>query len=104
MYSCAPLAAFLYNSNAEINDRYVFSTSYCRLKNLTFGYQFPTKLLKKAHISGLNVFVSATNLFTISKWPGIDPETLTAGAAYMGRNNDPYPLSRTFSMGFNINF
>lgn len=100
----ARLAAFLYNSNAEINDRYVFSTSYCRLKNLTLGYQFPTKLLKKAHISGLNVFVSATNLFTISKWPGIDPETLTAGAAYMGRNNDPYPLSRTFSMGFNINF
>ena len=99
----ARLAAFLYNSNAEINNRYVFNTSYLRLKNLTFNYKIPASLLKKVHIAGMNVFVSATNLFTISKWPGIDPETLTAGAAYMGKNNDPYPLSKTFSMGFNIN-
>lgn len=100
----ARLAAFLYNSNAEINDRYVFSTSYCRLKNLTLGYQIPTKLLKDYHIAGMYVFASATNLFTITKWPGVDPETLTTGAAYMGRNNDPYPLGKTFSIGFNINF
>lgn len=100
----AQLAAFLYNTNTEMNDRYVFSTSYMRMKNVTLSYQLPKNVLGKLHISSANVFVTANNLFTISNWPGVDPETVTAGAAFMGRNNDPYPLSRSFSMGINLEF
>lgn len=100
----ARLASGLYNMNAEVNDRYVFKTSYLRMKNVTLSYQIPTKFLKNYHINGANVFVTATNLFTITDWPGLDPETLAPGVAYMGRNTDPYPLSKSFSIGFNLQF
>lgn len=100
----ARLASGLYNMNSEINDRYVFKTSYLRMKNVTLSYQIPTKFLKNYHINSANVFVTATNLFTITDWPGLDPETLAPGVTYMGRNTDPYPLSKSFSIGFNLQF
>lgn len=100
----ARLAPGLYNMNGEVNDRYVFKTSYLRMKNVTLSYQIPTKFLKNYHINGANVFVTATNLFTITDWPGLDPETLAPGVTYMGRNTDPYPLSKSFSIGFNLQF
>ena len=100
----ARLASGLYNMNSEINDRYVFKTSYLRMKNVTLSYQIPTKFLKNYHINSANVFVTATNLFTITNWPGLDPETLAPGVTYMGRNTDPYPLSKSFSIGFNLQF
>ena len=90
--------------NSEVNDRYVFKTSYLRMKNVTLSYQIPTKFLKNYHINSANVFVTATNLFTITNWPGLDPETLAPGVTYMGRNTDPYPLSKSFSIGFNLQF
>ena len=100
----ARLASGLYNMNSEVNDRYVFKTSYLRMKNVTLSYQIPTKFLKNYHINSANVFVTATNLFTITNWPGLDPETLAPGVTYMGRNTDPYPLSKSFSIGFNLQF
>lgn len=100
----ARLAPGLYNMNGEVNDRYVFKTSYLRMKNVTLSYQIPAKYLKNYRINGANIFVTTTNLFTISDWPGLDPETLAPGVTYMGRNTDPYPLSKSFSIGFNLQF
>ena len=100
----ARLAPGLYNMNGEVNDRYVFKTSYLRMKNVTLSYQIPAKNLKNYRINGANIFVTTTNLFTISDWPGLDPETLAPGVTYMGRNTDPYPLSKSFSIGFNLQF
>lgn len=57
------------------SDYYVKDASYIRLKNLSFSYQLPGKALAKAHIVGSRVYVQCQNLFTISKFPGLDPET-----------------------------
>lgn len=100
----ARLAPGLYNMNSEVNDRYVFSTSYLRMKNITFSYNIPNKILQRFHANSANIFLTATNLFTICNWPGLDPETLTPGATYMGRTTDPYPLSKSISIGLNLHF
>lgn len=88
----------------KLNDRKVFDTSYLRMKNITLSYAFPATVLKSLHLQNASVFASITNLFTISKWPGLDPELVGSGLFDMSRNEDPYPLSRTFSLGVKFQF
>lgn len=65
------------------NGMYVYSSrvvedgSYLRLKTASLGYTFPDKLTRKAHISKLRLYVSAENLFTITRYSGPDPEVST---------------------------
>ena len=62
---------------------------YLRLKNVTLGYTFNTKNWSKAvGISALRLYVQAQNLFVITGYSGMDPETLT------NVNNLLFPLSR----------
>lgn len=94
-----------YNTYNLVNsDRYVFSTNYLRLKNITLSYAIPSILTRKAGINYALVFVSATNLFTITPWPGLDPESTGGYVSSMATNSDLYPLSRTFSMGLKLQF
>ena len=98
------LGALLYNYNSMVNDRFVFDASYFRLKNLTLGYTLPEKWAAAIHSTGLSVFFTATNLFTVTRWPGIDPETIGSMVVDMGINDDPYPLARSFTFGVNLKF
>lgn len=98
------LAAMVYNYNSATCDRFVFDASYFRLKNLTLGYTLPDRWTKALHASSLSVFFTATNLFTVTPWPGIDPETIGSMVVDMGINNDPYPLARSFTFGVNLKF
>ena len=81
-------------------DRYLPSGAYCRLKNLRVGYTIPSKITNKAQIKGANIYFSGENLFIINKFKLLDPEQ-TAGSAGDGRI---YPLSKSLSLGLNINF
>lgn len=81
-------------------DRYLPSGAYCRLKNLRLGYTIPSKITNRAQIKGANIYFSGENLFIINKFKLLDPEQ-TAGSAGDGRI---YPLSKSFSLGLNINF
>ncbi len=87
------------NKNTRPSDRYIEDGSYLRLKNITFGYTLPPRLTKKAAMSNVRVYVSAQNLFTITKYKGIDPEV---GAS--GIDNNVYPISRTITAGLSITF
>ena len=98
------IGALLYNYNSAVNDRFVFDASYFRLKNLTLGYALPEKWAAAIHSTGLSVFFTATNLFTVTRWPGIDPETIGSMVVDMGINDDPYPLARSFTFGVNLKF
>ena len=98
------LGALLYNYNSIVNDRFVFDASYFRLKNLTLGYALPEKWAAAIHSTDLSVFFTATNLFTVTRWPGIDPETIGSMVVDMGINDDPYPLARSFTFGVNLKF
>lgn len=91
--------------NLQTSDRYLFDASYLRMKNLTFSYNLGENLLKRIRITNASVFVTATNLFTLTKWPGVDPELLGSegtGIGGMTVNYDPYPLSRTISVGVSL--
>ena len=65
--------------------------NFLRLKALTLGYRFPSKMLRKAHISTLDVALQGGNLFTVSSLHNMDPESLRG-----------YPLQRTY--GLTVNF
>lgn len=71
--------------------------SFVRLQNLTLSYRLPSALLKKAGVNNFKIYVTGTNLFTITDWDGWDPETST------GLGGD-YPLLRTYSLGINFDF
>lgn len=73
--------------------------SFVRLRNLNIGYSLPKSILEKTRlIKGVKIFVQGQNLFTWTKWRGLDPE-----------NNDvygrfQYPNTRTYTAGLNVNF
>ncbi len=72
--------------------------SYMRLKNVQLGYTFPEKWMKKARIDKLRLYLSADNLFTVSKFfYAYDPETPVSSGGY-------YPQVKTFVIGLNLTF
>jgi TonB-linked SusC/RagA family outer membrane protein len=96
------------NSNVRPSSRWVESGSYFRLKNLQLGYNLPTPWLKSATnnlVSKVRIYVSSTNLFTVTKYTGLDPEvgskngTLTNGIDY-----GQYPTPRVFQAGLQATF
>ncbi|MDR3253048.1 MAG: TonB-dependent receptor [Tannerella sp.] len=77
-----------------IDSRYVEDASYFRLKNITGGYKFK---VRNAPFS-VRVFVSAQNLFIVTKYKGYDPEVAN------GIDVGAYPTARTYSAGLNLTF
>lgn len=95
------------NKNAhQVSSRYLEDGSYFRLKNLTVGYDFPISLIKKAHMTKCRIYFSADNLFTASKFSGMDPEISLEGGSdnLAGLYNSNYPVGRTFQGGIEISF
>lgn len=84
--------------NREDSDRFIEDGSYLRLKNLQIGYTFPQKWTSRIGMSRLRIYLSGSNLFTITRYTGYDPEV--GGGVDYGN----YPQSRTFMLGLNINF
>ena len=83
----------------EFDSRLLEDASFLRLKNLMLGYSLPTDLLKKTgFIRGLRLYAQAQNLFTFTKFSGLDPEgTSNLYAAQ-------YPMSRQFTFGLDLMF
>ena len=97
-------------ADSEQGDNYVHSwavedASYLRLSNVTFGYTFPAKWMKKAKIRKLRLYVTGGNLFCLTPYTGFDPEVSTRGNTLTpGVDFGAYPRSRTFVAGLNITF
>jgi TonB-linked SusC/RagA family outer membrane protein len=85
------------NKNTRQSDRYIEDGTYLRIKNVTLGYSIPGLLMKKIHISTARFYLSAQNLFTLTKYTGIDPEVGSNGI-----DNNVYPVTRTYSIGVNL--
>ena len=83
------------------SDYYIENGSYLRLKNLTIGYDLTKVLHKVPHFAGrgssCRVYVSGENLFTITKYSGMDPEM-------GGYDTIKYPVSRVFAFGIKLNY
>ena len=83
------------------SDYFIEDGSYLRLKNLTIGYDLTQALRRVPHFaeraSSCSVYFSAENLFTITKYTGMDPEV-------GGYDTIKYPVSRVFALGVKINY
>ncbi|MEO6870430.1 MAG: TonB-dependent receptor [Ginsengibacter sp.] len=87
-----------------VNSYYVQPASYFRLRNLQIGYTLPVKLLNKAKISKARIYIQGTNLFTITKYTGLDPEILSKDDRSGGIDAGIYPTVRQYLVGASINF
>ena len=81
--------------NNIASDAFVFNAAYFRCKNIQLGYTIPQKITRKFCVENLKVYASIDNLFTITDFPGFDPEV---GA------NVGYPMTRQYSLGLNLTF
>lgn len=75
-------------------DRYIQNSSYLRLSTLTLAYNLPQNWLSRIYMKSARVYFTASNLFTVTKYKGFDPE--------MGDWN--YPPTRSFTLGLNFSF
>lgn len=79
------------------------NASYLKMRNMQIGYTLPKQWLAKAGINRLRVYLSIDNLFTITGFDGVDPESaynmkdLSVASSY-------YPLTRNYSLGVNLSF
>ena len=94
------------NDNDAWSSRYIEDGSYIRLKSLTLGYTFDSKLVTKWGLSSLRLTFNATNLLTITGYDGYDPEigASTASANVFNLDNGRYPSPTSFTFGLNISF
>lgn len=91
-----------------VSDIYVDDADFFRLQSITLGYDFKS-LFTKMPLSQCRLYVSASNLFTITKYKGLDPEVGADGnwggtSWAQGIDQGFYPSSRTFLIGVNLKF
>ncbi|QEM11758.1 SusC/RagA family TonB-linked outer membrane protein [Mucilaginibacter rubeus] len=85
----------------------VFSSSYVKLRSVSFTYHLNKGAwMERSGLKNAQLFASATNLFTFTKYPGNDPETAedpySVNGGYLDVSN--YPTVRTFSLGLKAGF
>jgi hypothetical protein len=78
--------------------------SYLRLRNLSLGYTLPQNLTNKVRIERVRFYVQAVNLFTITKYTGLDPEIISTDDRAAFIDASTYPAVKQVIFGANINF
>lgn len=97
-------------TGAKITPNRYESRNFLRLQDITFGYDLPLTLVQKLKIEGVNVYLNAKNLATITGWHGWDPEPDTSyndtngQTRYTGSRYENRPVMRSFTVGLNIQF
>ena len=83
----------------------LFDGSFFKIKQIQLGYTLPKKIVNKAMISNLRLYVSLENFVTFTSYPGLDPETATANtASSIGIDMGTYPTAKQLIFGVNLSF
>lgn len=92
--------------NLLTSTRFVEDGSYLRIKTLTLSYNISTKMLKRLNITRIQPYLTAQNLLTLTKYKGFDPEVSQYGgsATVQGIDYGTYPQSKSYVIGFNVEF
>ena len=90
------------NGNQRTTDQYVEDGSFVKLKNVSLGYTIPASLLQRVHLRSLKVYASATNVFIITHYKGMDPEIGSWDPLNAGIDNGYYPQPRIITFGLNL--
>ena len=100
-------------NNKTPSSRFLEDASYVRLKNLQIGYNIPQKIVNKWRIKNLRIYLTGQNLWTFTKYSGLDPEMNTSdnlnkekyrGDVAAGIDWGTYPSARSYILGVNLNF
>ncbi|NPD85099.1 TonB-dependent receptor [Lentimicrobium sp. L6] len=97
-------------NNKKPSTRFLFDASYVRIKNVNLGYTISDIGKNKTIIKSLRIYLSVQNLFTFTKYPGLDPEMQTSdnavgeGDLAKGIDWGTYPMARVYTLGFNMSF
>ena len=86
-------------------DYYVEDGSFLRLNTITLGYSLPKRLLTRAHINSLRVYVTLNNIHTFTGYSGYDPEvSSTSSILSAGMDSSSYPRAKSYVVGLNLTF
>ena len=91
----------------RVSNQYVENGSYLRFQNITLGYNVPTEFLSfTKYVSGLRVYASLQNFFTITSYSGDNPEVSKYGQDNLGAGYDAfsYPFAKSVLFGLNVKF
>jgi TonB-linked SusC/RagA family outer membrane protein len=94
------------NNASIIPSRFLEDGSFVRLKTVSVGYNFPKHITSRLKLASVRVYLMATNLITITKYKGVDPEVNTAASDQnvLGYDQAIAAQPRTWQAGFNISF
>lgn len=96
------------NQNLVHSDRFIEDGSYLRLKNISLAYRLPIQKWSPGHwLKGIQLYVSAQNILTITDYSGMDPEVNSWGggnSVNLGLDYLTYPNSKTISFGVKVSF
>ncbi|HEY8931589.1 MAG TPA: TonB-dependent receptor [Mucilaginibacter sp.] len=90
------------NENTSFSDRYIQNGSFLKCKSIALGYSFSQGLLSKIRVKSLRLYANITNVFTITKYTGYDPEIGSWNPFAAGIDNGYYAQPRVISVGANI--
>jgi TonB-dependent starch-binding outer membrane protein SusC len=91
-----------FSTNTQNCSYYVEDGSYLRCRSLQLGYSFDEKLLQKIKVSSLRLYVQALNLFTLTRYSGLDPELGDYSGSAFGIDNGNYPSVRQIAFGVQL--
>ncbi len=100
------------NTAANSSSRFVESGNFVRVQNITLGYTLPARLLSPIGLSRVRVFGQVQNLYTFTKYKGVDPEVNTYYSSTASTNSNASsgidynsnPQQRVFTGGVNVAF
>ena len=93
-----------FSGAGEMSTYKIFDGSFFRMKSLILGYTVPSSIIKKVGASSLRIYGQITNLFTITTYPGYDPE-LQGTSTQFGIDMGPYPSNqKSILFGVNLSF
>lgn len=94
-------------ANDTFSDFFLYDASFIRLNALNINYRLPGHLFREGLVQGIDFTLQATNLFTITRYPGFDPQGNWSSSAIgtgMGVDNSTYPSAKTYNVGVKLTF
>jgi hypothetical protein len=94
------------NGNNRMSDRWIEDGSYLRIQNISLSYTMPQKWMKSIGVSNIKLYANAQNVYTFTKYSGLDPEigSYNQRAGLSNVDMGRYPSPRVFTFGANISF
>jgi len=107
-----PRAEWDYKNGSRPSSRYLENGSYLRLKSLNLSYTLPKRITDKVNLASLRVYLTASNLWTLTKYTGWDPEVNYTGTGRSQTNTNliqgsefySAPQSKTITLGVKLSF